>query len=510
MNPKLEELYKNLLIKKKMKGLDDLYFFNKYILEQSESRRKFIVPHVHGEWATWFKNSTKRIKMMLVPRSCFKTTFMTVGYSLQRMAKDRNIRILLANATLGNSQKFLDEIKWHLQNNKEFLKFYGGYKNGDEEGFGFYDMKNKWNDTEISISGRTITSQTPTVTATGVGGNLVSQHYNLIINDDLINLENSATKLQADKVIDWWKKSHSLLEPDGEMFIVGTRWAYYELYQYLIDHMKDKVDFYIRSAYNPDGTFYFPERFSEEVLKDLRALHGSYSFSAFYLNDPVDEETALIKKSHIKYWGNDMGDKPLPRVLNIFSTCDPAVSQSTDADNSVIMTVGIDLDDNWYVLEVLREQWTVGELVNNLFEVAKTWKPISMSLEVIGQAQGLLEPIQNEEDKRKIYLSLTEIKVRPQVTKEMRIRSILQPRFENGKIFIKHGMEDLEDELLRFPKAKSDDMADCMTDVEEIGFRPDPSTPTNVPEGGYFEGQLTAGVLKKKEEPADPVMGEDF
>ena len=66
---KKEELYKNLLIKKKNRGLEDLYYFNKYIVEETEARRSLLVRHVHGEWADWYEGTHKRIKMILVPRA---------------------------------------------------------------------------------------------------------------------------------------------------------------------------------------------------------------------------------------------------------------------------------------------------------------------------------------------------------------------------------------------------------------------------------------------------------
>jgi len=192
------------MAKKRLKGLQDLYFFNKYIVEEDPDRRKFIVPHVHGEWASWYQNSKARIKVILVPRSCFKSTFFTVGLTLQKLARDRNERLLVANATQSNSDNFLTAIKDHIRRNKTYQDLYGHYRGKYTPMF----KKNlRWNNSEFAIAGRDLGIREANVTSIGVGGNLVSQHYTTIIGDDLVNNENSSTKYQADKVIDWWKKS---------------------------------------------------------------------------------------------------------------------------------------------------------------------------------------------------------------------------------------------------------------------------------------------------------------
>lgn len=487
-----QEEYTRLMEQKQKRGLEDLFFFNRYIIEQNEDRRKLIVPHVHGEWARWYQETHKRIKMILVPRSTFKSTFITCGLSLQKIAKNRDEKILLANATLANSARFLTEIKEHLVKNEEFRTLYGE----------FYNPKLKWNENEIEVLGRRMGSREATITAAGVGGNLISTHFTTIIADDLVNDENSATRLQANKVIEWWKRAFSLLEPEGEMIVIGTRFTYYELYSYLIDNLSDSVDMFIRSIYKPDGSMYFPERFNEEKVKELRQLHGSWLFSSFYLNEPLDEDSAIIKKSQIQYY-----EKP-PENLAIFACCDPAVSQSAKADFSAIVVVGIDFRNNWYVLETIRGRWQVSELIFQLFDVFERWKPITMTIETIGQAQGLITPIHEEEEIRGKYLPLVVIKTRGEITKNMRVRSILQPRFENKKIYIKEDQFELEDEIIHFPNSKHDDLIECLSDVEEIGFAGEEGKQPVAPEGGYFETQLQPQI--KKEVPFDELYSDFF
>lgn len=497
MNKK-QELYRNLLLKKRERGLEDLLYFNKYIIESDEERRNLLVPHVHGEWDEWYKNSKTRIKLILVPRACFKSTFFTIGRTLQAIATNRNERILIANATLANAQNFVGEIKEHLRKNPMLRELYGD----------FYEKNLKWNEDEIQVLGRSLSSREPTVSAAGVGGNLVSRHYSMIIADDLVNLENSATRFQSDKVIDWWKRAFSLLDYDGEMIIIGTRWSYYELYSWILDKYPGEIDVYIRGAYNDDKSLYFPELLNEEKLAELRGLQGSYVFSSFYLNDPVDESSALIKRSQIKYWG-EKEDTYLPKNLTIFALCDPAVSQEAAADDSTILVVGVDPENNWYVLEVRSGQWTVHQLIEELFATHSQWKPITMSIEVIGQSQGLMTPIHDEENIRNHYLPLVEIKTRGQITKQIRIRSVLQPRFERGKVFLKRDMYELEEQLLKFPRSKRDDMIDALTDMEEIAFAPEADAPVEDTSGGHFE-QALRKQKDNKQGMVDLFLGDYF
>ncbi len=494
MDNKKLELYQNLLLKKKIRGLNDLYFFNKYILEANQKRQNLIVPHVHGAWSAWYHGSKKKIRLLLVPRNSFKTTFITIGGTLQRIAKDRNTRILLANATIENSQRFLTEIKEHLRKNENYRLLYGET----------YDPSLKWNENEITVTGRTVNLKEATVTTTGVGGNLVSQHYDTIYCDDLVNLENSATKYQSDKVIDWWKRSFSLLDPDGEMIVVGTIWSHYDLYAYIIEKLKNVADIYVHSVYNKDGSLYFPERFSEEKLAELKELHGSYIYSSFYLLNPQDEDIALIKKSQIKYY------EQAPKNIFLFMVSDPAVSQEVGSDYSAILVCSIDVDDNWYVLKMVREKLTTWEFIEHLFSLNKVFKPLSLSVETISQAQGLLDVIHAEENKRKEYLPLVEIKSRPPISKTQRIRSILQPRFEQGKIFIKQDMVELEHEILKFPHAKHDDAIDCLSDLAEIGFSPKGEEKRIDFQGTKLEAHLAKIYSKNKEDYFDETLGEYF
>ena len=49
--------------------------------------------------------------------------------------------------------------------------------------------------------------------------------------------------------------------------------------------------------------------------------------------------------------------------MSVFVACDPAFSQSKQADLSAIVTVGVDQTNSWWVLETAHGRWRVDELI---------------------------------------------------------------------------------------------------------------------------------------------------
>jgi hypothetical protein len=58
-------------------------------------------------------------------------------------------------------------------------------------------------------------------------------HYDLIIMDDLHSELNTANKEQIEKVVQHYKLAFSLLDPGQPLIVIGTRWDYNDVYQYI-------------------------------------------------------------------------------------------------------------------------------------------------------------------------------------------------------------------------------------------------------------------------------------
>jgi predicted phage terminase large subunit-like protein len=409
----------------------------------------------------------KKFRLILMPRGSFKTTVVTIGFTLQQMLRDPNMRILVDSEVFDKSRAFISEMKGHLETNKTYREIFY-YK------YGCYpdDKKNseKWTDSELNIAARNQSRKEPNISAAGIGTTKVGMHYDMIICDDLHSEKNVTTKEAINQVIEHYKGLLSLLEPNGIMIVIGTRWDYNDVYQYIIDHEIKRFSVYARQAILPGGQLLFPERLTREFLENQKISQGSYFFSCQYQNLPIDDDTAVFKYSDMKRVDKDFIDG---RPINWFLTVDPAISQDKYADYTAMVVAGYDNERNIYVKDIMRARMTPSEIVDNIFYLYEVHKPAAIGVENVAFQKTLQYALHDKMKERGWWLPVREIK-RGSSSKEDRIKR-LQPFYEYGHIYhLKNcaNIDDLEYELVHFPKGQTDDMIDALSDIVEIGYPP--------------------------------------
>ena len=430
-----------------------LFYFAKYILGFEDFEYE-----VHCEWDL-FLSGDKQYKLVLIPRDHFKSSYFTIAYPLRELCLDYRKRILITNATFDNAKTFLGSIKHQIERNEK-LKWWG------------IEQSEPWSTEEIGIKCETIHKE-PSISIAGVGSQIPGKHYNIIVWDDLVNDKTITSKDMLDKTIDWWRYSLSVLEPNGIGIVVGNRWHFGDLYGYILDNLADKFDIIKRKAIKEDGSAYFPQRYSLEKLQDKKESQGSWIFSTQYMNEPISPEDAVFRKEWIRYY------EKLPAIVRKFITVDPAISGEPDSDYSVIMTCAIDEENNLYVVDYVREHLLPKELIDKIFAKAVEHRPVKIGIETVAFQKTLKFWIVDQMRERSKFLPIEELKT-TESTKEMRIMA-LQPRLENGALWIKKNMLDLEDEFLRFPKGQHDDLIDALAYQLQIIHKPQVSKKEDVP-----------------------------
>lgn len=416
---------------------------------------------VHDDVEKLLRRPARR-KALLMPRGHLKTSMVTIGFTIQQILKNPNIRILIANQVWDMSRTFLREIKEQLETSK--LKYlYGDF------------VSAKWNEDEIIIKQRTKPLAAPTIMTTGVDAEKTGSHYDLIILDDLTGLNNSQTPEQRSKTKQFRRTMFNLLDPGGLLIDIGTRWHLDDTFSEILEKERKYYDIMIRQVVE-NGRIIFPKHFAKkfnnkkkdwESVDDptcmdyvdyLKSSMPSDEFSAQYLNQPFSSENQLFKPEMFKYWSER------PKGLFTALTVDLAISEARTADETAITLTGMDKDWKMYVLDYIKGRWKPSDVVNRIFEMQQKWKPTVVGMETNGFQKTLKLACEEEMRKRKNHFYIEEIKTGPEKSKETRIKA-LEPFYRNGDIFHALWMKkkDMEVQLETFPKGKHDDIIDALS-----------------------------------------------
>jgi hypothetical protein len=145
------------------------------------------------------------------------------------------------------------------------------------------------------------------------------------------------------------------------------------------------------------------------------------------------------------------------------------MSKHSDSDNTGIVKVYVDVENKWYVSG---KDYRVNakSLIDLLFQLHAEGME-AIGIETTAYTEGVMPYFQEECRKRNQYPRIVELK-HGGTQKETRIRGLI-PRYSNGDIYHITGECDaLENELLRFPKSKNDDVMDSLAYAPQICAKP--------------------------------------
>lgn len=457
----------------------DLFYLCKEVLGYDKMQ-----PHVHQELCDYTTSilpghdlpqtdefdPRKNLLLLLMPRGTFKSSVVTIGFTLQFFLNEPDGRVLIDSETFSKAKAFFREIKWHLEKNslyREVFKAIHGVPPSTEV------KKNMelWTDSELILSCRKQPKKEPSISCAGIDAAKNGMHYDLIICDDLHSEKNVTNTDQIQQVIDHYKLAFSLLDPGKPLIVIGTRWHMADLYQHIMDYEKEDFNILVKSAYTPAGDLFFPEVLSEVELDKIRRRQGTAIFSKQYLNQVVSDKDATFKRDNIvrRPW---IEVKNIP--MNWYLSVDPSY-EGQYSDFAALVLAGMDYRRNLYVKWVTRKKMDYAGIINEMFRIytEEEVKIQRIILETVATQKSIGIELTNEQKRRNTWLPVTEIRSRSKA-KEERIRG-LAPFYEFGHVFhIQEcpNLEEFESELLFFPSGKHDDIIDAFASILEYASPP--------------------------------------
>jgi phage terminase large subunit-like protein len=390
--------------------------------------------------------------LQLAPRGAGKSTLCTEVKCIHLLLKDPNLRILLASKTAQNAEGFLRGVKNHIEGNDRLAEIFGP----------MYDPKKtwKWDTREIEVLGRTKPNKEASITCVGADGTIVSKHFDVIIEDDVVDEENARTKHQRDKLLTWaYQTLDPTLEPPdpfvlhrGEHHRLGTRYHHDDYYGHLIRNELSQHHNII-PALDEHGRSLWPEKYPAEWYLDKRRRSGIIIFNAQYQNN-----TDAMKGEIFQYDDcQRITDKEFPDEsdLQVFMGIDLAISEEEANDKFAIVVIGTNKARTaFYCLDYYEGQLRFNAQTAKIREVAKRWDPVRICIEANAYQKAQYHNLKHEDSYLRVVPVYTD---KDKVTRAWKLSAL----FEEKKMFFRESHANLIEHLVLFPNHKFKDLFDA-------------------------------------------------
>lgn len=464
-----------------------LYYLCKEVLGYKD-----FVPQVHGDLCH-FATAPEfgRFRQACVPRSWFKTWTCTIAKSIWLTLPDEeavykdiypykgpNCRILIASNVIDLAAKIINTIKRQWTENDRLRAAFPEL---------LPDVnKTRWSDHCAEIK-RTMKAQEGTYTAVGVGGAVIGQHFDHIIEDDLIyakkddftGQELMPNQEDIDNAIGWHKLAFSLLSDPKTNCIdnVGTRWAPHDLVDYIRKHETQYSCFEISVTKEatwpvPDNDWcIWPERYDKTTLENIRASQGAKIFETQYLNRPRAGEDVTFDVSYLKRHDNI---DQYPTNLKWMTFIDLASwGDNKRICRNVVLTGARDQNNHLWIARCDAGRFNPTDVIEYAKSHVRQFGS-KVYVEEVGYQVALRHfARQDMETEGGFFYTIEPIpKDNRKGAKELRINS-LQPVVKMGALHVLESMVELIQELEDYPYGSTKDIIDVMGYLHRYARRPE-------------------------------------
>lgn len=435
-----------------------------------------------------------RRRLVLDPRSWFKTTINCISHSVQILLNfpQTTINVVHSNQTFVE-QEIISRIQDHFINNPKMRLYFPEFcarvnpQSGKAEKIGTQGY--------FTLPNRRIKAGTPSVVGTSIEAAAAGRHFHWVKFTDIINEQNALSRDQLAKITKLFiTYDNILISPEYFIDVEGTCYDFADTYNdHIMERAREQYSIFVRGCFfkeppskqketfqpeerdwpyklDKDGMpiSRFPENFTTEKLL-LKKTESEWIFACQQLNNPIaadasNREFPVKKMSWI-------GENEIRHVnFDRFTLrVDLAEKITQRSDYTAITVVGWDRFGRAYLVDAVQGKFLPNESVDLIFKMYHKWKCMEMGVEESSFMRGLFPTVKRviDLDPSK-WMNIKFIQRDNQVSKIERIRA-LQPWYNAGTLRFSRGLNDyvkeqLQKQLGQFPASKNDDLIDSLAD----------------------------------------------
>jgi phage terminase large subunit-like protein len=450
----------------------------------------------------WDREDAKSHQLLLFPRDHGKSRLIAYRVAWE-LTKDPTLRILYISATANLAEKQLGFIKSILTS--EIYSRYWPDHVHPEDG-----KRTRWTNSEIMLDHplrKAEKVRDPSVFTGGLTTSLTGMHCDIAVLDDIVVYENAYTGEGRNKVKSQYSLLSSIEGAEAREWVVGTRYHPVDLYNDLLQMEEDIFDddgnkigqenIYeiferpVEDRGDGTGEMLWPRSQRRDGkwfgfdIKVLAKKRGQYldkgQFRAQYYNDPSDPDNVPIESSRFQYYERKLLKEEnghwfyKDSKLNVFASIDFAFSLSKKADYTAIVVIGVDSNNNIYVLDIDRFRTDrITEYFDHILQLSTKWSFRKLRAEVTVGQQAIVRQLKDLIKQHGLAISVDEFRPNKyQGNKDERISATLEPRYDNLQIWHYRGgnIQTLEEEL-QSRNPPHDDIKDALASAIDIAVKP--------------------------------------
>ncbi len=437
-------------------------------------------------------------KLIMLPRAHLKS-HMVATWCAWIITRHPEITIIYLSATSELAETQLYAIK-NILESKTYQKYWPEYIHPQD------GKREMWNNRKIAVDHIKRSEEgirDATIATAGLTTNTTGWHADVIVPDDIVVPENAYTEEGRSSVSKKASQFTSIRNAGGFTLACGTRYHPSDIYDtwktQLYDTYNEEGDLVDQlpvweikeHVVEEESMFLWPRGvrddgkafgFDLNVLARIKAEYDDQvQFYAQYYNNPNDPGSNRINRSKFQYveakavqYSNGSWYVRQKRV-NIYAAIDFAFTLGKRSDYTAIVVIGIDCDGYIYVLDMDRFKTDkISTMYEHVSDMHEKWNFRLLRAEVTAAQSMIVNDLKDYIRKDGRSLSIDENRPnRHEGTKEERIATILEPRYDNLTMFhIKGGYTPALEEELILTRPKHDDLKDTLASAVQIAKAP--------------------------------------
>ena len=361
-------------------------------------------PPFHHEIYSALRNREKRRVLIAAPRGTAKSTVTSLLLPMHRIAfkgDDEEEFIVIISESQAQSINFLSRIKYHLTHSDQFKQLFGDMGP---------NTARRWTATDV------VTANGVRIVAVGTGQRVRGfiegdTRPTLIIVDDFESELNAFTLEARAKNRKWMTEAViPSLSDEGRIVMIGTVISEDCFLCWAKESSAWNTLWY--SIIDDNGEPIWPERFPHKRITEIKEEYSSVGningFYQEYMNIAQSPDEAPFQPDWINLHQYDFkringqpcmvkdtghGEKVIP--VEVYGGVDPASSLAARADFFVLATIGIDNDNNKYIIDIFRKHISPAEQPDLIIETFKKYRHRKMKIETVAYQEALRAAVKN-------------------------------------------------------------------------------------------------------------------